>query len=48
MLLVDCCHKSVSTCVHTVARKLKVLKKTGQIERLGSERSGHWRVSDQG
>jgi len=28
----------------TIARKLKMLKDTGRIERIGSDRDGYWKI----
>ncbi|TAE66836.1 MAG: HTH domain-containing protein [Bacteroidetes bacterium] len=32
--------------VRTVRRRINELKKSGKIERIGSDKKGHWRVTE--
>jgi len=38
--------KQLKVSLSTAKRKIKALKESGQIERIGSDKSGHWRIID--
>jgi len=38
--------KQLKVSLSTAKRKIKALKESGHIERIGSDKAGHWRIID--